>query len=71
MITLKFKTNINCANCLKSVGPFLNEISGISWSFDTTVSDKILKVEGENPDKNKIILAVEDAGFDIEELKNV
>lgn len=71
MITLKFKTNINCANCLKSVGPFLNEISGISWSVDTTVSDKILKVEGENPDKNKIILAVEDAGFDIEELKNV
>ena len=71
MITLKFKTNINCANCLKSVGPFLNEISGISWSVDTTVSDKILKVEGENPDKNKIILAVEDAGFDIEALKNV
>ncbi len=71
MITLKFKTNINCSNCLKSVGPFLNEISGISWSVDTTVSDKILKVEGENPDKNKIILAVEDAGFDIEALKNV
>ena len=71
MITLKFKTNINCANCIKSVGPFLNEISGISWSVDTTVSDKILKVEGENPDKNKIILAVEDAGFDIEALKNV
>lgn len=71
MITLKFKTNINCANCIKSVGPFLNEIPDISWSVDTTVSDKILKVEGEHPDKNKIILAVEDAGFDIEVIENV
>ena len=69
MTTLKFKTNINCASCIKSIGPFLNEIPNISWSVDTGVSDKILTIEGEDPDRNKIILTVEDAGFEIEELK--
>jgi copper chaperone CopZ len=33
------------------------------------VPNKILSVEGEIVDINKIISAVEDAGFDIEELK--
>jgi len=69
MKTLKFKTNINCGNCIRTVGPFLNEISDIRWSVDTTNTDKILTVEAENPDTGKIINAVEDAGFDIEELK--
>ena len=68
-MTLKFKTNINCASCLKKVSPFLNEIKDLNWSVDTTVPEKILTVEGENPDKNRVIEAVEDAGFDIEELK--
>ena len=71
MITLKFKTNINCASCIKSVSPFLNEIPNILWSVDTTVSEKTLTIEGEDPDKSKIILTVEEAGFEIEALKNV
>ena len=66
---IKFKTNINCANCVKSVSSFLNEIEGIKWAVDTSVPNKILSVEGEIIDINKIISAVEDAGFDIEELK--
>ena len=65
---LKFKTNINCANCLKTVSPFLNDIHDIKWSVDTTVSEKILTIEGENPDKDQVIEAVENAGFDIEEI---
>jgi copper chaperone len=66
---LRFKTNINCANCLKKVSPFLNEIEDIEWSVDTTVPEKILRIEGENPDKHQIIDAIEDAGFDIEEFE--
>jgi copper chaperone CopZ len=65
---LKFKTNINCANCLKTVSPFLNDIQDVKWSVDTTVSEKILTIEGENPDKDQVIEAVENAGFDIEEI---
>jgi copper chaperone len=35
MKTLKFKTNINCNNCIRSVTPFLNEIDSIEeWKVD-------------------------------------
>jgi copper chaperone CopZ len=67
---LKFKTNINCGNCIRSVSGFLNEIENISWEVDTTTPDKILTVEGENLNKKEIVDAVENAGFDIDELKN-
>ena len=67
---LTFKTNINCGNCIRSVSGFLNEIENISWEVDTTTLDKILTVEGENLDKKEIVAAVENAGFDINELKN-
>ncbi len=67
---LKFKTNINCGNCIRSVSGFLNEIENISWEVDTTTPDKILTVEGENLNKKEIVDAVENAGFDINELKN-
>jgi copper chaperone CopZ len=67
---LKFKTNINCGNCIRSVSGFLNDIKNISWEVDTTSPDKILTVEGENLNKKEIVDAVENAGFDINELKN-
>ena len=67
---LKFKTNINCGNCIRSVSGFLNEIENISWEVDTTTPDKILTVEGENLNKKEIVDAVENAGFDIDDLKN-
>ena len=67
---LKFKTNINCGNCIRSVSGFLNEIENISWEVDTTTPDKILTVDGENLNKKEIVDAVENAGFDIDDLKN-
>jgi copper chaperone len=66
---LVFKTNINCGNCIKKVSPFLNEIEGISWEVDIVTVDKLLFVEGEYPDSNQIIEAVEEAGFEIELLE--
>jgi len=68
MATLKFKTSINCGNCIKSVTPFLEEVDQIkNWAVDTDNEDKILTVEGEAA-AQEIIAAVEDAGFDIEVL---
>jgi copper chaperone len=67
MATLKFKTTINCGNCVRTVTPFLNELEGIkSWNVDTTDADKILTVETDNLTADLIIETVEDVGFDAE-----
>lgn len=69
MPTLKFKTSINCANCLRAVTPFLNaEPSVAQWQVDTTDPAKILTVEGENVIAEQVMKAVAQAGFDIEPL---
>ena len=66
MKTLKFSTNINCGNCIRTISPFLNETEGIiNWSVDTDDPDKILTVEGEDISASTVIDTVEDAGFDI------
>jgi copper chaperone len=66
MEELKFKTNINCSNCIRAVSGFLDDVLGIeSWEVDTDNPDKILTVRGEAVEPDAIIEAVEDAGFDI------
>ncbi len=63
---ISFKTNINCANCVRAISSFLNENPAIQeWSVDTRHTDKILKVETELQQK-EIIEIVQNAGFDIE-----
>jgi copper chaperone len=67
MSKLKFKTNINCGGCIKTVTPFLEAEKGISnWQVDTTTADKILTVEGESIQKEEVIRTVEKAGFKIQ-----
>lgn len=66
---LKFKTNINCNNCIRSVSGFLNDVGQIRhWEVDTSNPDKILTVAGEDITAEVVIEAVEEAGFDIEPL---
>ena len=66
---LKFKTNINCGNCVARVKPFLDKVEGISnWSVDTDNPDKILTVESLGATSDQIIDAVENVGFDIEKV---
>ena len=66
---LKFKTNINCGSCVKSVSGFITEVQSIEeWNVDTDNPEKILTVTGENIAAKSIIEAVEEAGFDIEVL---
>ena len=63
----KFKTNINCGGCVKSVSAFINEIPNIKeWKVDTENPEKILTVTGNDISPKSIINAVEEAGFDIE-----
>ena len=69
MKTVKFKTNINCVNCIKSVTPFLNELDNVDdWQVDTENPEKILQVDLEDEDENTVIEAVKKAGFEIEKL---
>lgn len=68
MNTFKFKTNINCSSCIRSVTPFLNELDNVDlWKVDTDNPDKILEVQLDDNDKEVVIAAVKKAGFDIEE----
>lgn len=69
MKTLKFKTNINCGSCIKSVTPFLNEVDNIDlWKVDTENPDKILEVTLDDDNETPTIEAVKKAGFEIEKL---
>lgn len=63
----KFKTNINCGNCVRAVTGFLADVKGVShWEVDTEDPNKVLVVKGETIDIEEVKVAVEDAGFDIE-----
>ncbi len=69
MTTLQFKTNINCGNCVRTVTGFLDEVEGIEkWEVDTNHPNKILTVNGVITEQ-QIVTAVEEAGFDIEAVK--
>lgn len=69
MNTIKFKTNIVCSNCIKSVTPHLNALEQIdTWHVNTNSPDKILQVTLEDSnDTKEVIEAVRKAGFEIEE----
>ena len=70
MKTLRFKTNINCNNCIRTVSGFLNDVPTIKeWSVDINNPAKILTVTGDEVQMEEIVEAVEEAGFDIEEDK--
>lgn len=64
MKVLKFKTNIQCSNCLSKVTPKLNDQSDISsWNVDLADPDRTLTVETENLEPEDIKKAVLKAGF--------
>ncbi|MFY0651827.1 MAG: heavy-metal-associated domain-containing protein [Cyclobacteriaceae bacterium] len=69
MSKFKYKTNINCDNCVKTVTPYLDSIQGAEWSVDVSVKDKTLSVTGENLNSESVIEKVREAGFNISEVK--
>lgn len=64
MSTLKFKTNIQCENCLSTVKPYLeNEAAIEQWEVDLQSQDKILTVNGQDISSQKIRDILQEAGF--------
>ncbi|MBF9254510.1 heavy-metal-associated domain-containing protein [Pontibacter sp. 172403-2] len=69
MKTYKFKTTINCGNCVKAVTPHLNKLEGVSdWKVDTNNPDKVLEVSTDSLDAEAIKSTVEKAGFKAEKI---
>lgn len=72
MKTLKFKTNINCGNCVATAKPFLDAVKNAThWEVDTTNPAKILTVKGENINAADVVAQVQKAGYKIEEQKSL
>lgn len=66
MVTKRYKTNINCDNCVAKVTSYINGVYGVSnWEVDTSSKDKILTVNGENFKDEELRQAVEEAGFEV------
>ena len=66
MNTLRFKTNINCANCVRAVTPTLNGEPAITaWQVDTETPNKVLTVTSDLSEQQLVAL-IADAGFQAE-----
>jgi copper chaperone len=69
MKIIKFKTNIHCEGCIKSVTPFLNNLNNVdAWKVDLEDSNKILEVSLDDDNETAVLEAVKKAGFEIEKL---
>lgn len=67
--TLKFKTNLNCGNCVSKVQADLDKSEEIiKWEVDTNHPDKILTVESKGASEEDIILILRKKGFKAEAL---
>lgn len=67
MDTRKYKTNINCNNCVAKVTQHINQVYGVnSWEVDTNSKDKVLTVNGDFKEE-ELKQAIEEAGFRIKE----
>lgn len=65
MGTMKFKTNINCSNCVAKVTPFLDKKAGKdTWSVDTESEDKILTVDNNELTEEDIVKTIKRTGFE-------
>ena len=63
---MKFKTNIKCQGCINIVTPVLNNISEISeWRVDLAHPDRILTVEGEALNSQKIKDEMKAIGYNL------
>lgn len=69
MSEFKFKTTINCGNCVNLVRPDLDGEPEIErWEVDTQNPDKVLTVSGQDITRERVMSVVRDAGFEIEPL---
>lgn len=68
MQTLTFKTNVKCNGCKAAITPYLdNEPSISNWRVDIYDENRLLTIEGESLDPEKIIGLLKQAGYQAEE----
>jgi copper chaperone len=66
---MKFKSNINCQNCVSKVKNSLDTLVGVdSWKVDTENSDKILEINNPKVAASEVINKLKRIGFVAEEL---
>jgi copper chaperone len=66
---MKFKSNINCQNCVSKVKNSLDTLVGEgSWKVDTENSDKILEISNPKVSASEVINKLKRIGFVAEEL---
>jgi len=71
MKSYQFKTSINCSGCLSRVKPILDKEPCIkTWSVDLEHPDKILSVTTEDCEPSEIIEIIDNAGFEIGQIKS-
>lgn len=69
MPTYKFKTSINCQNCVNLVKGYMEEVPNLDkWEVATANPNKVLTVEGDGLAANEVIEKVQEAGFTIEQI---
>ena len=69
MKPMKFKTNINCSNCVAKVTPFLDKKAGKgTWNVDTESDDKILTVENSELTVEDIVKTIKRTGFEANQI---
>jgi copper chaperone len=68
----KFKTNLQCRNCVRAVSGFFQEVSGIiSWEVDTDHPDKVLTIIGNGVSTDVVLKALDEAGFEGQVIEEV
>ncbi|MBI9032932.1 MAG: heavy-metal-associated domain-containing protein [Bacteroidales bacterium] len=64
-----YKTNLKCNGCVAAVSPLLKEFEGIkTFNVDLENPDRILSIESERMNEEKMIQAVMDLGYQIEKI---
>ncbi|MBR9998378.1 MAG: heavy-metal-associated domain-containing protein [Cyclobacteriaceae bacterium] len=69
MKSYKFRTNINCNGCIKSVTPYLDQLKPAEWQVDIQDKRKVLEVKSDQITEAEIIKKVREAGYEIQPLK--
>ncbi len=65
MKTFLFKTNINCASCVRMVRPALDELQGIeAWDVRTESPDKLLSIQSNSLQVSELQNALSELGFE-------
>ncbi len=67
--TISYKTNLKCNGCIAAVTPFFDKTEGIKkWTVDLENPDRVLTVELDGTDSERVKSLVKEAGYQAEEL---